>query len=186
MKKIVSLCLFIIFTVAALANVHLPKIFGDNMVLQRNKPIAVWGWADANEKITIQFNQQTKTVKAGKNGKWLIKLGNESAGGPYQLTIKGKGTVIFNNVLVGEVWVCSGQSNMEMPIEGWGKINNYQQEIRDADYPQIRHIKIPETISSKPEEDITAGEWEICSPQTAGDFTAVGYFFAHTHKIKVS
>ena len=93
------------------------------MVLQRNKQISVWGWADANEKITVQFNKQTKTVKAGKDGKWMSKLDNETAGGPYQLTITGKNTITFNNVMVGEVWICSGQSNMELPIEGWGKIN---------------------------------------------------------------
>jgi sialate O-acetylesterase len=178
MKKILPFCLFIVLSVSVFANVRLPKIFGDNMVLQRNKPIPVWGWADANEKVTIQFDKQTKTVKADKNGKWMVKLDNESAGGPYQLTITGKNTMLFSNVLVGEVWVCSGQSNMEMPIEGWGKINNYQREIRDANYPQIRHIKIPNTVSAKPEEDIPSGEWKICNPETAGDFTAVGYFFA--------
>src|SRR5436189_5697698 len=137
MKNLLSFCLFILFSSSLTANVRLPKIFGDNMVLQRNKQIPVWGWADANEKIAVQFNQQTKTIKAGKDGKWMIKLGNESAGGPYQLTVTGKNTIVFNNVLVGEVWICSGQSNMEMPIEGWGKINNYQQEIKNANFPQI-------------------------------------------------
>jgi len=148
------------------------------MVLQRNKAIPVWGWADANEKITIKFHQQTKSVTADNNGKWLVKLDNETAGGPYQLTVEGKNNLTFKNVLVGEVWVCSGQSNMEMPIEGWGKVNNYEQEIKEANYPQIRHIKIPNTVASVPKDDIKSGEWEICSPQTAGDFTATGYFFA--------
>ena len=178
MKKIAIFSVFIISFYNVLADVRVPKIFGDNMVLQRNKLIPVWGWADAKERITIQFNHQTKTVVTDKNGKWMIKLDNEAAGGPYQLIIKGKNSITFNNVLVGEVWICSGQSNMEMPIEGWGKINNYEQEIKNANYPQIRHIKIPNTISTKPEEDITSGEWKICSPQTAGDFTATGYFFA--------
>src|SRR5215831_10147053 len=145
MKNNFLLLVFIFCVTQVFSNVSLPKIFGDNMVLQRSKSIPVWGWADANEKITIQFDKQTKTVKADKNGKWMVRLDNESAGGPYQLTVTGKNIMVFNNVLVGEVWVCSGQSNMEMPIEGWGKINNYQQEIRDADYPQIRHIKIPNT-----------------------------------------
>ena len=148
------------------------------MVLQRNKPIPVWGWADANEKLTIKFNQQTKSVTADNNGKWITKLDPEKAGGPYQLIVEGKNNVTFKNVLVGEVWVCSGQSNMEMPIEGWGKVNNYEQEIKDANYPQIRHIKIPNTVASVPKDDIKSGEWQICNPQTAGDFTATGYFFA--------
>ncbi|HYK45665.1 MAG TPA: sialate O-acetylesterase [Parafilimonas sp.] len=178
MKKILSLGLLLISCFHVIANVSLPKIFGDNMVLQRNKPIPVWGWADANEKLTIKFNQQTKSVTADNNGKWITKLDPEKAGGPYQLIVEGKNNVTFKNVLVGEVWVCSGQSNMEMPIEGWGKVNNYEQEIKDANYPQIRHIKIPNTVASVPKDDIKSGEWEICNPQTAGDFTATGYFFA--------
>lgn len=178
MKKIVSLSLFIIINVSAFANVRLPKIFGDNMVLQRNKQIPVWGWADVNEKVTVQFNHQTKTIKAGKDGRWMVKLDIETAGGPYTLIVKGKNTITFNNVMVGEVWICSGQSNMEFPIEGWGKVMNYQQEEANANYPLIRQIKVPTTISTTPKDDIPSGEWKVCSPQTAGDFTAVGYFFA--------
>ena len=178
MKKTISFFLFISITLSLFANVRLPKIFGDNMVLQRNKEIPVWGWADANEKITVQFNKQTKNVKAGKDGKWIVKLDNETAGGPYQLTITGKNTITFNNVMVGEVWICSGQSNMEFPIEGWGKVANYKEEEANANYPLIRQIKVPLTVSSTPKDDIPSGEWKECSPQTAGDFTAVGYFFA--------
>lgn len=187
MKKICLLLISILTCYSLYANVKMPKIFGDNMVLQRNKPIPVWGWADANERISVQFNHQTKTIKADKSGKWMIKLDNENAGGPHQLTVKGKNTVTFNNVLVGEVWICSGQSNMEMPIEGWGKINNYEQEIAEANYPMIRHFKVPNTISATPKEDITGGEWKICNPATAGDFTAAGYFFARElyNKLKV-
>ena len=178
MKKILLLLITLIATLQIFANVTLPKIFGDNMVLQRNKPIPVWGWADANEKITVRFDHQTKSVEADKNGNWKINLDKESAGGPFQLVVKGKNTITFNNVLVGEVWICSGQSNMEMPVEGWGKVNNYQQEIAAANYPKIRHIKIPNTINTKPQKDISQSEWKICSPETVGDFTAAGYFFA--------
>jgi sialate O-acetylesterase len=154
------------------------KFLEDNMVLQRGKLVPVWGWSDPNEKITVKFHQQSKSVTADNKGNWMIKLDNEAAGGPYQLIIEGKNAITFNNVLVGEVWICSGQSNMEMPIEGWGKINNYEQEIKDANYPQVRHIKIPNTVSAIPEKDTESGEWKVCSPETAGDFTAVGYFFA--------
>ncbi|HMG69059.1 MAG TPA: hypothetical protein VK588_15280, partial [Chitinophagaceae bacterium] len=143
MKKNFLLFVAVISAFHVFANITLPKIFGDNMVLQRNKPIPVWGWADANEKITVRFDHQTKSVTADKNGNWTINLDKESAGGPYELVVKGNNTVTLSNVLVGEVWICSGQSNMEMPVEGWGKINNYQQEIKDANYPEIRHIKIP-------------------------------------------
>ena len=178
MKKNFLLSLALIVTSQILANVTLPKIFGDNMVLQRDRPIPVWGWADANEKITIRFNHQSKSVIADKNGDWKINLDKELASGPYQLAVKGKNTVTFKNVLVGVVWICSGQSNMEMPIEGWGKVDNYQQEIATANYPWIHHIKVPNTISTKPQKDIQQGEWKVCSPATAGDFTAAGYFFA--------
>jgi sialate O-acetylesterase len=187
MRKI-QLLLISIFTCNSLfANVSLPNFFGNNMVLQRNKPIPVWGWANAGEKITVQFDHQTKTTKADKAGKWMVKLDNENAGGPYVLTIKGKNTVIFKNVLVGEVWICSGQSNMEMPIEGWGKVNNYEKEIAAANYPMIRHIKVPSTVSSIPQDNIPAADWKICSPETAGDFTAAGFFFARElyNKLKV-
>ena len=178
MKQYIFLILALIQAVHLFADVTLPKIFGDNMVLQRNKPIPLWGWGKPNEKITIRFNHQTKTVTTDLNGNWKVTLEKESAGGPYQLVLKGINTVTFKNILVGEVWICSGQSNMEMPIEGWGKINNYREEIAAANYPQIRHIKIPNAVNSTPQKDISQGEWKICSPQTAGDFTATGYFFA--------
>ena len=168
----------LVMSVHSLANVTVPKIFGDNMVLQRNKPIPVWGWADPFEKITVRFDRQTREMTADKDGNWKISLDKEPAGGPFQLVIQGKNSVTFKNVLVGEVWICSGQSNMEMPIEGWGKVNNYEQEISSANYPQIRHIKIPNAVNTRPQKDISHGEWNICSPSTAGDFTAAGYFFA--------
>ncbi len=178
MRKILLLLVTVFSCYSLFADVSLPNFFGDNMVLQRDKQIPVWGWASPKEKITVQFDHQTKTTKADKSGKWMIKLDNETAGGPYVLTIKGKNTVTFNNVMVGEVWICSGQSNMEMPIEGWGKINNYENEIAAANYPLIRHIKVPNTVSSTPQDNIPKTDWKICSPETAGDFTAAGYFFA--------
>ncbi len=177
MKKLITICFLISISLSVFADVRLPKIFGDNMVLQRNKPIPIWGWALPKEKISIQFDHQTKTIKADKNGKWMIKLDNEAAGGPYELIIKGKNTITFNNVMVGEVWVCSGQSNMEFPVEGWGKVMNYQEEIKNANYPLIRQIKVPLTVASTPKDDIPSGDWKVCSPATVGDFTAVGYFF---------
>ena len=187
MRKILLLLTLISTCYSLLADVSLPNFFGDNMVLQRDKPIPVWGWASPKEKITVQFDHQTKTTKADKSGKWMIKLDDENAGGPYALIIKGKNTINFNNVMVGEVWICSGQSNMEMPIEGWGKINNYEKEIAAANYPLIRHIKVPNTISSTPQDNIPKADWKVCSPETAGDFTAAGYFFARElyNKLKI-
>jgi len=180
MKQTFLLALVVLTSFPLYANVTLPRIFGDNMVLQRDKPIAVWGWASAGEKITVHFNNQTKATKADKQGRWSLRLDPESAGGPYSLTVTGKSMPArtFSNVMVGEVWICSGQSNMEMPIAGWGKINNYQQEIAAADYKDIRQIKIPTTVAFIPQEDVPSGEWKECSPQTAGDFSATAYFFA--------
>jgi sialate O-acetylesterase len=178
MKKTIALFAFIIFVTTAFANITLPKIFGDNMVLQRNKPIHIWGFATAGEKVTVQFNGQAKTAKASRDGKWLITLAAEKEGGPFELSVKGKNLLTIKNILVGEVWICSGQSNMEMPIEGWGKINNYQQEINDANYPQIRHFKVPNTVSTTLKDDVAGGDWKVCSPATAGDFSATAYFFA--------
>jgi sialate O-acetylesterase len=178
MRKRYALPLAILFFYNASANVSLPKIFSDNMVLQRNTQIPIWGWAKSKEKIIVQFDKQTKTVVAGKDGKWMLRLNAEKEGGPYELTIKGKNVITIDNVLVGEVWVCSGQSNMEMPIEGWGKVKNYKQEIAEADYPQIRQFLVKKVVSTTTKEDVAGGDWKLCSPATAGDFTAVGYFFA--------
>ncbi|MRS64598.1 sialate O-acetylesterase [Larkinella terrae] len=158
------------------ADVRLPKVFGSHMVLQRRKPIPVWGWSDPGEKITIQFNNQTKTAKADKAGKWMLRLDPTEAGGPYALTVRGKrNTVAFDDVLVGDVWVCSGQSNMEWTVKS---SFNTAKEIQEANYPLIRHFKVPHDLSLTPKDDLLGGEWKPCTPETAGDFTAVGYFFA--------
>ena len=178
MKKLSAVFLLLLACSLAMANVTLPKIFGDNMVLQRDKSVRIWGWAAPGEKITVRFDQQTQTTKADKSGNWQVMLSPEKAGGPFDLFVKGKNQIKIQNILMGEVWICSGQSNMEMPIEGWGKISNYKQEIADANYPMIRHFKVPNTMSTKLMDDVTGGDWEICSPATAGDFSAAAYFFA--------
>lgn len=174
MKHFSILLIFLCSALTLSAQVKLAQIFSDNMVLQRDKPIAVWGWSQSKEKIKVQFHNQIKSVVADKNGKWKIYLDAEKAGGPYSLTVSGKNTITIMNVLVGEVWICSGQSNMEWPLSA---TSNAEQEIARANYPQIRHIKIPNTVASQPKENFTSSAWEICSAQTAGDFTAVGYYF---------
>src|ERR1017187_2845032 len=178
MRKILLLFAALFTCYSLFAEVAMPNFFGDNMVLQRDKPLPVWGWASPKETITVLFDHQTKTTKADRDGKWMVKLDNENAGGPYILTIKGRNTITYSNVMVGEVWICSGQSNMEMPIEGWGKVMNYEKEIAAANYPMIRHIKIPNTVSGIPLNNIAPADWKVCSRETAGDFTAAGYFFA--------
>lgn len=159
----------------AFADVRVSHVFGSHMVLQRRKPVPVWGWADAGEKVTVTFNRQTKTAKAGKDGKWKVVLDPMEAGGPYQLSVAGKkNTVAFDDVLLGEVWVCSGQSNMEWQLQS---STNAKEEIKAANYPQIRHLLVKKAISLTPQDDIE-GTWTVCSPETAPYFTAVGYFFA--------
>jgi sialate O-acetylesterase len=177
-------CLFAVALLATLslwASARLPRIFADNMVLQRDKPIAVWGWADAGEEISVFFDNQVKKVTADQQGHWQTSLDPHPAGGPYQLVVKGKDlnrNVSISNVLVGEVWICSGQSNMEMPLAGW-KVNNYKQEIASADYSQIRFFMVGRAISTVPSDTLPAGEhWKICNKDNAGPFSAVAYFFA--------
>lgn len=175
MKKILCFLSFIVITCSTYANVTLPKLFADHMVLQRGKQIPVWGWANANEKITVQLNAQTKTIKAGKDGKWMLTLDEEKEGGPFVLTIKGKNTITINDVLIGEVWICSGQSNMEWIVRN---TNNATAEMAAANYPMIHHFLVAKDVSPEPREDVKSGDWKVCSPETVGDFTAVGFYFA--------
>ena len=117
MKKIIFSALASLITCTVSANVRLPKIFNDNMVLQRDHAIPVWGWADSKEKITVRFNQQSRVVTADKWGKWKIEFSAEAAGGPFQLIVTGKNSITRSNILVGDVWICSGQSNMEFHLK---------------------------------------------------------------------
>ncbi|MDR7209550.1 sialate O-acetylesterase [Flavobacterium piscis] len=174
MKKYIIFFL-LIMSVLLHANVKMPLLFSDGMVLQRNKSIPVWGWADANEKITIHFNKQTKTIQADKNGKWMVKLDAEKAGGPFELIVTGKNKITIKNVLVGEVWICSGQSNMEFQVS---KTMNAKDEIADSNYPMIRHFGIAQDLSGTPKDDLKKGKWEVSGKETVGNFTAVGYYFA--------
>ncbi|HEX9600710.1 MAG TPA: sialate O-acetylesterase [Mariniflexile sp.] len=174
MRKILIL-LPLIISMYANANVELPLLFNDGMVLQRNEPIPVWGWANVNERIEVRFKEQVVKTKTDKNGKWSVRLKPEIAGGPYELIIKGKNTIIIKDVLVGEVWLCSGQSNMEFSVS---QTVNAEQEIKDSNYPMIRQFLVEKEMSSTPKEKLKSGKWEVSSPATVGNFTAVGYFCA--------
>jgi sialate O-acetylesterase len=156
-----------------LADVRLPAIFGDHMVLQQNQKDRVWGWADPDEEVTVSIERQSRTARAGKDGKWLVELDPLPAGGPHTLTVKGKNVVDFEDVLVGEVWICSGQSNMEWPV---GSANDPDLEIRTANFPGIRFITVPKVGTQERQSDFN-GAWRVCSPETVGRFSAVGYFF---------
>lgn len=177
MKKLFTLLLLFGISLPGYTQVRLPKLISDGMVLQRNKPVVIWGWASPREKISVAFHGQQRRVVAGRDGRWRVELAPEAAGGPYQLVVKGSNTITVNDILIGEVWVCSGQSNMEWPLSA---ARDAVQEISDAKYPQIRQFLVPKAVSAKPEDDIKGGDWKACSPQTAAAFTAVGYFFART------
>lgn len=161
---------------SAQADVKLPVIFSDRMVLQRDQKVPVWGWADDGEKVTVEFAGQ-KVETTAKGGKWsvaLTPLKASSAGAKF--TVSGKNKVEFNDVVVGEVWFCSGQSNMEWSVAA---SKNAQQEIAAANNPRIRHFKVPHVTADKPQEEVkTTGGWQFTATNTVGSFTAVGYFFA--------
>jgi len=153
-------------------------LFGDNMVLQRDVPAPVWGWTKPGKTVSVTMEGKTASTKAGSDGKWTIKIGPFPAGGPYSMTVTGERTVVVNNLMVGDVWICSGQSNME---QGIGAAGNPEAEIASANYPGIRLLPIPNRIAVSP-EDVFTGAWEICRPDTVsrdgwGGFSAAGYYF---------
>ena len=153
---------------------RLPAIFSDDMILQRGKPIPVWGWAGPGEKITVTLGDGRAQTTADKDGKWRVTLPAMQPGGPLELLVTGeKSEVCCTDVLMGDVWLCSGQSNMEWTVKSAA---NATAEIAAANYPRIRHILVPRVPSATPKDDFV-GEWKVCSPKTVGDFTAVGYFF---------
>ena len=177
MKKYLLSVLGLCVTILSFADVKLPQIFSNNMVLQRNILLPIWGWAAPGEKVTVQFNKQSKSVKAGKDGKWTLQLNKEAAGGPFTLTVKGKNTITVSNVLVGEVWICSGQSNMEMQV-GQSADRRYDTVIREANDSLIRHFKVKKVMSDTAVWDVS-GEWKIANDSNnLREFSSVGYFFA--------
>ena len=166
-----------------LADVTMPAIFADNMVLQQKTEVAVWGWAKPGEKVKVKGSWKwlwPKSVCADKDGKWSIKIKTPNAGGPFELKIKGNNTISFTNVMTGEVWLCSGQSNMQMTMQGWDKqpIEGGEEEIKNADYPMIRLFTVQRTAATKPADDCEKVlKWAECTPDTAKSFSAIGYFF---------
>ena len=178
------LFLAVIISAPLMAAVIPNSLFSDHMVLQTGVPVPVWGRADEGEQVTVTFNGQTVQTIA-KHGKWMVSLKKLKPGGPYSMTINN---ITITDIMVGEVWVCSGQSNMERQLglrRGQQPIVNWEQEVKEADYPAIRSYYVPLKYSADSLEDIH-GKWTVCSPATVQDFSAVGYFFARAlyQKIK--
>ncbi|MDB4721587.1 hypothetical protein OAF65_07720 [Verrucomicrobiales bacterium] len=167
--------ILISFSHIGLADVKLPNVIGSGMVLQRDMAVPVWGWAEAGEEVTVSFAGQIKKTKTGDDGKWTVSLDPLKANGNGSaLTITGKNKITLENVLVGEVWICSGQSNMEWAIK---QSMNPKEEAAAANYPQIRLFNVPgHTVSPLPKDE-GAGQWQVCDPNSANNFSAVGYFF---------
>lgn len=182
MKKyqltLLSLCL----AAFAQAKVTLPSFFTDNMVIQQNTILTLPGSAKAGKQVTVKvsWNNEKYTVKASADGKFSIEVPTPSAGGPYQITISDGEKLTLNNIMAGEVWICSGQSNMEMPVVGWGKVMNCEQEVADANYPSIRLLQVKKTIALTPQENVemNMGGWQECSSTTVPEFSSVAYFYA--------
>jgi len=164
------------------AKVVLPVIFSDNMVLQQKTQAPVWGTCKANYKVMVQpsWNNKTYETVSDQSGSWKVKVETPEAGGPFKLKVSAEETIIFNNVMIGEVWLCSGQSNMEMPLAGWGKVANYETEIAASDHPNIRLFQVEKTSALTPVSGlkVMGGSWLVCSPKSIPEFSATAYFFA--------
>ena len=163
----------LIFSSLVLSDVSLPAVFSDHMVLQRGPAVPVWGKADPGEKVTVEVAGRKASATADGEGSWKVRMNLPQAGGPFELVVSGKNKVTFKDVLVGEVWVCSGQSNMQWPVQ---RAMNAKEEIARADYPNLRLFTVKRVVSHRPLSD-TEGAWVRCSPQTVPGFSAVAYFF---------
>ena len=169
-----SLLAVVFFAVPSRADVKLPAIFGDHMVLQQGSSLPVWGWADAGEKVTVSAVGQRVSTTAGADGKWMVKLDPiQASAKPIELTVSGKNAVTFKDVLVGEVWVCSGQSNMVWPLNATFTAKT---EGPRANHPQLRLFKVGHKVAFEPQADCE-GKWELCTPESASQFSGVGYYF---------
>ena len=178
--------LFVALAADTRGDVTLAPLFTDHAVLQRDKPVPVWGRADAGETVLVKFRDQSRQTTAGADGRWIVYLdalpaSSESA----DLAVTGKNTLVLHDVVVGEVWLCSGQSNMEFTVEAragtWqarSRVANAPAEIAAASFPLIRHVRIEPTVAETPADTVQTGGWQPTTPQTVGGFTAVGYFFA--------
>jgi sialate O-acetylesterase len=184
-----GLLLTLCSSTALWADVKPAALFGDHMVLQQGTSVPVWGWADPGEQVTVSLAGQKQTATAGADRKWMVRLNNLNASAdPIEMTISGKNTIKITDILVGEVWLGSGQSNMDFVVSGdmtkypgmaqrFAGVVNEAQVIAAANYPKIREFRVPLKTSELPLEDVV-GKWQICTPETVPGFSAIGYFFS--------
>ena len=176
-----SIIVVILSAVFVQAETKLPSILGSHMVLQQGEKCPIWGWDNSDNVVTVEFAGQKHTAKVDDGGRWEVHLDPMKANAKGQiLTIRGSSKLELTDVLVGEVWLCSGQSNMEWRVV---QSANSKEEIANANHPLIRHIKIPHKLSPKPQDNVSSSGWQPCTPQVVANFTAVGYYFGrHLHK----
>ncbi|MFM9947147.1 MAG: sialate O-acetylesterase [Saprospiraceae bacterium] len=171
-----TLLMMLLHTDSLYGQIKLPRLLGNNAVLQRDVRLPLRGQAAKKSKVSIVFAGKSYETRSDKNGNWVIELPPLAAGGPFQMRIRDENEIfILDNILIGDIWVCSGQSNMEWALRD---ANNAEMEIAAANDPMIRHFQVERTASMLPLDTLKSGSWNVCSPETAGDFTAVGYFFA--------
>jgi sialate O-acetylesterase len=178
---IVACCVFSLNTATVFAEVKPSPLFADHVVLHRGTQVPVWGSAEPGESVKVTLSGQTQATKAGSDGKWIVRLHKMKAGGPYEMQIEGKNSITIHDVLVGEVWLASGQSNMVFTVskkaQSFAGMLDEDKEIAAANFPQIRMFTVKERKSYAPDEN-PEGEWKICSPETVSGFSTVGYLFA--------
>ena len=185
LNKLFALCVLSVVSVLnATAEIKMSPLFTDNMVMQQKSDAPIWGTAEPKAKVTVKtsWNKASYTAVADEAGKWMVKVSTPKAGGPYSISITEQGAepITIKNVLIGEVWICSGQSNMQMPVKGgWAKVNNCDEEVANAKYPKMRLISVERLTSSKPEDNFTTygNGWMECSPENVAEFSATAYFF---------
>lgn len=185
LNKLFALCVLSVVSVLnATAEIKMSPLFTDNMVLQQKSDAPIWGTAEPKAKVTVKtsWNKASYTAVADEAGKWMVKVSTPKAGGPYSMTVTEQGAqpITIKNVLIGEVWICSGQSNMQMPVKGnWAKVTNCDEEVANAKYPKMRLISVERLTSSKPEDNFTTygNGWMECSPENVAEFSATAYFF---------
>jgi sialate O-acetylesterase len=176
--RFIPILIFLLAVTAASAGqVRLPRLISNGMVLQRNADVRIWGWSSANEEIAVSFTDSLYTTKANDNGEWALQLTDLEAGGPYKMQIRGGDTIVIDDILVGDVWICSGQSNMELSME-WVRIL-YEKEIENSENNYIRSFKVPAKYNfNTPLKDVAQGEWLSAGPLNTPKFSAASYFFA--------
>ncbi|MCP4096317.1 MAG: 9-O-acetylesterase [Planctomycetaceae bacterium] len=168
--------LFVVANAAISEELRVANIFTDNMVLQRNQEFSIWGWGNPSTPVTVKLQKQTATISADQQGRWEAKFKAIDLGDPFSIKIStAQKSIVLDNVLAGDVWICSGQSNMEWEVRQAG---NPQQEIAQGNWPLIRHVRVDHVTSPSKLDDVNNSGWKVCTPETVGNFSAVGYYFA--------